>query len=52
VFTLVFAEANGFPKPAMQDAPTNNVMVGFSLGGRMSRSRKKHPITGITTAET
>ena len=38
--------------PAMQDAPANNVMVGFSLGGRMSRSRKKHPITGITLAET
>jgi hypothetical protein len=36
----------------MQDAPANNVMAGLSLGGCMSRSRKKHPITGITTAET
>lgn len=41
-----------FGTPQFKALPGHNVEPGFSFGGSMSRSRKKHPITGITTAET
>jgi hypothetical protein len=41
-----------FGTPQFRARPAHNVEAGFFFGGYMSRSRKKHPITGITTAET
>ena len=38
--------------PVIQAQPGHNVEPGFFLEVSMSRSRKKHPITGMTTAET
>ena len=40
-----------FGTPQFRARPAHNVEAGFFFGGYMSRSRKKHPITGITKSE-